>query len=59
MWTLILVMAIKASILSEPHTMMTNIPGYTSKENCIAAGESLAKENQKRGSWVYHCIEVK
>ncbi len=59
MWTLILVMAIKVSIFSEPHAMMTNIPGYTSKENCIAAGESLTKENKREASWVYHCIEVK
>lgn len=59
MWTLILVLAVNASPFSEPQTMMTNIPGYTSKENCIEAGKSLAKENQKRGSWIYHCIEVK
>ena len=59
MWTLILVIAIKASIFSEPQTMMTSIPGYTSKENCIEAGKSLAKENRERGSWYFHCIEVK
>lgn len=59
MWTLILVLAVKASVFSDPQAMITNIPGYTTKENCIAAGESLAKENQKRGSWVYHCVEVK
>lgn len=59
MWTLILVLAVNASAFSEPQTMMTNIPGYTSQENCIAAGKSLAKENRKRGSWYFHCIEVK
>jgi hypothetical protein len=59
MWTLILVLAIHGSVFTEPQTMMTNIPGFSSKENCLAAGESLAKENQKRGSWIYHCIEVK
>jgi len=59
MWTLILVLVVNASMFSGPQTMITNIPGYTSKENCIAAGKSIAKENQKRGSWVYRCIEVK
>ena len=59
MWTLILVLTVQASAFSDPTAMMTNIPGYTSHENCIEAGKSLAKENQRRGSWIFHCIEVK
>lgn len=59
MWTLILVLTIQASAFSEQHAMMTNIPGFTSHETCFEAGKSLAKENRKQGSWVFHCIEVK
>jgi len=59
MWTLILVLTVNASVFSDPQAMITNIPGYTSRENCVEAGKSLAKENQKRGSWFFHCVEVK